>query len=74
MKEKKLPKRNSGSMFQDEEPLKKPGVKLSKEKRSRKPSIYDDLDEFDDFDDYKLDDDFDDDFYDDSIDDDEDLY
>ncbi|ASB50249.1 hypothetical protein [Alkalitalea saponilacus] len=72
MKTKRLPTRNSGGMFQDEESLKRPGVKLGKQKRSKKPSIYDEVDEFDD---YNLDDDLEDDFYNDPMDDeDEDLY
>jgi len=44
MKAKKLPKKNSGTLFQDEQTLSKPGVKLSKQKRFKKPSIYDSMD------------------------------
>ncbi len=68
MKGKKLPKKNSG-MYQDEEAIKKPGVKLSKEKRSKKLSIYD-VDDIDEIENYKIDDDLD--FY--VEDDDDDLY
>ncbi|HBG86678.1 MAG TPA: hypothetical protein DEG09_01565 [Marinilabiliaceae bacterium] len=73
MKGKKLPKKNSG-MFQDEESVNKPGVKLNKQRRSKKPSIYDEMDELDDddYDDnYDIDDD-EDDFYGDEEDEDED--
>ena len=73
MKGKKLPKKNSG-MFQDEESVNKPGVKLNKQRRSKKPSIYDEMDELDDNDDnddnYDIDDDGD--FYGDEEDEDED--
>lgn len=44
MKGKKLPKRNSG-MYEDENSFSKSGVKLSKQRRSKKPSIYDEMDE-----------------------------
>jgi hypothetical protein len=40
----KLPKRNSG-MYEDENSFSKSGVKLSKQRRSKKPSIYDEMDE-----------------------------
>jgi hypothetical protein len=69
MKGKKLPKKNSGSIFQDEEALKKSGVKLAKQKRSKKPSIYDELYEAEEYD---VDDEFDDLDETDSFDDDED--
>jgi hypothetical protein len=45
-------------MYQDEEAIKKPGVKLSKEKRSKKLSIYD-VDDIDEIEKYKIDDDLD---------------
>ncbi|GAO31340.1 hypothetical protein [Geofilum rubicundum] len=72
MKGKKLPNKNSG-IFQNEEALSKPGVKLMKQKRSRKPSIYDEMDEYDDFD-YRSDDDVNNLYDDDTIDNDEDYY
>lgn len=72
MKEKRLPKKNSGLFMQDEDSIKKPGVKLNKSKRSRKPSIYDEMDDdLDDFGYYSSDDSINDYLYDD---DDDDLY
>ncbi len=47
MKGKKLPKRNSG-MYEDEASFSQSGVKLGKQRRSKKPSIYDEMDEVDD--------------------------
>ena len=49
MKEKKLAKKKSGLFMQDEDAIKKPGVKLSKSKKSKKPSIYDEMDDLDEF-------------------------
>lgn len=72
MKGKKLPKKNSG-MFQDEDALGKPGVKLGKQKRSRKPSIYDEMDEMDEFD-YSSKSKVDDYYEDDIVEDEEDYY
>ena len=72
MKAKKLPNKNSG-MFQNEEALSKAGVKLVKQKRSQKPSIYDETDEYDNFD-YRSDDDVENLHDDDTIDEDEDYY
>ncbi len=71
MKEKKLPKKNSGIFTQDEDAIKKPGVKLSKSKRSKKPSIYDEMDDLDEFGGFNSEDSINDYLYDD---DDDDLY
>ncbi len=56
MKEKKLPKNNTGNFKQDEGEVKKPAGKLSQSKRAKKPSIYDDFDDIEDFIDYQPDD------------------
>jgi len=72
MKGKKLPKKNTG-LFKDEEALSKSGAKLFKQKRSRKPSIYDELDDYDDFN-FRMDDDVDDFYEDDTFDNNEDYY
>jgi len=71
MKEKKLPKKETGIFMQDEEVIKKPGVKLSKSKRSRKPSIYDEMDDLEEFGDFSSESSINDYLYDD---DDDDLY
>ena len=48
MKSKKLPNKIASNFASNDEEAKKNGVKLSKQKRSKKPSIYDDMDdEFD---------------------------
>ncbi|WP_026473021.1 hypothetical protein [Alkaliflexus imshenetskii] len=75
MKGKKLPKKNSGVLYQDEDTLRKSGVKLSKQKRSKKPSIYDEMDDVED--EYASDNDFDDYYENDMVnneDEDDDLY
>jgi hypothetical protein len=46
MKSKKLPKKNIGDFVSKDEAAKKPGVKLVSQKRSKKPSIYDEMDDF----------------------------
>lgn len=69
MKEKKLPKKETGIFMQDEEAIKKPGVKLSKSKRSRKPSIYDEMDDLEEFGDFSSDGSINDYLYDDDDDD-----
>ena len=46
MKSKKLPKKNIGDFVSKDEAAKKPGVKLVNQKRSKKPSIYDETDDF----------------------------
>lgn len=48
MKSKKLPKKHSNDFDAFEKP-KKSGAIASKSKRSKKPSIYDELDEMDEF-------------------------
>ena len=49
MKSKNLPKNNVSDFASNDDEVKKGGAKLSKSKRSKKPSIYDDMDrEFDD--------------------------
>lgn len=48
MKSKKLPKKHSTDFDAFEKP-KKSGANVLKNKRSRKPSIYDELDEMDEF-------------------------
>ncbi len=70
MKSKKLPKKNIGDFVSMDEGAKKSGVKLVKQKRSKKPSIYDELDEMDD---YEMNDDFDR-YRDEDLDDEDDLY
>lgn len=47
MKSKKLPKKHNADFDSFENPQK--SAKLKKNKRSRKPSIYDELDEMDEF-------------------------
>lgn len=69
MKEKKLPKKETGIFMQDEEAIKKPGVKLSKSKRSRKPSIYDEMDDLEEFGDFSSEGSINDYLYDDDDDD-----
>ena len=49
MKSKKLPKKSIGDFTAQDEAAKRPGVKLVKQKRAKKPSIYDELDEMDEF-------------------------
>lgn len=70
MKSKKLPKKIIGDFVSLDEGAKKSGVKLVKQKRSKKPSIYDELDEMDD---YEMNDDFDR-YRDEDLDDEDDLY
>ncbi len=48
MKSKKLPNKHNGEFDSFEKP-KKSGAALKKNKRSKKPSIYDELDEMDEF-------------------------
>jgi len=68
MKSKKLPKKTMSNFASNDEEAKKNGVKLSKQKRSKKPSIYDDDDEFDEYDAFVNDneEDFNNDYYDDN--------
>jgi len=70
MKSKKLPKKSIGDFVSMDEGAKKSGVKLVKQKRSKKPSIYDELDEMDDD---EMNDDFDR-YRDEDLDDEDDLY
>ena len=68
MKSKKLPKKNVSDFASKDEEANKSGAKLSKQKRSKKPSIYDDADgEFDDYDTFvnDNDEDFNNNYYDD---------
>lgn len=53
MKSKKLPKKHNNDFDAFEKP-KKSGANLSKSKRSKKPSIYDELDELEEMDDFVL--------------------
>lgn len=53
MKSRKLPKMHSDDFDAFEKP-KKSGAKVTKGKRSKKPSIYDELDELDEMDDFVL--------------------
>lgn len=72
MKSKKLPKKSIGDFTAQDEAAKRPGVKLVKQKRAKKPSIYDELDEMDEF---GNNDDFDDYLNEkDDLDDEDDLY
>ena len=48
MKSKKMPKRHKADFDSFEKPNKS-GAKVQKEKRSKKPSIYDELEEMDEF-------------------------
>ncbi len=77
MKSKKLPKKNTGNLAsQDDGPI-RPGVKLAKEKRSKKPSIYDERDDFETYNMYGEDDDYQDETdeaFDEDLDEDEDRY
>lgn len=49
MKSKKLPKKIIGDFASQDEVAKKSGVKLAKPKRSKKPSIYDEMDDLEYF-------------------------
>lgn len=49
MKSKKLPKKIIGDFASQDEVAKKSGVKLAKSKRSKKPSIYDEMDDLEYF-------------------------
>ena len=49
MKSKKLPKKHKADFDSFEKPKKSGAAKAKKDKRSRKPSIYDELDEMDEF-------------------------
>ncbi|MFO8001489.1 MAG: hypothetical protein R6U46_09605 [Marinilabilia sp.] len=55
MKSKNLPKKHSNDFDAFEKP-KKSGAKVKKDKRSKKPSIYDELDELDEMDEFVLND------------------
>lgn len=72
MKSKKLPKKNIGDFVSQDEAAKRPGVKLVKQKRSKKPSIYDEMDDFYDDELENEDEEFLDEIQD--LDDDDDLY
>jgi hypothetical protein len=45
MKAKKLPNKKIGDFVSQDEAAKRQGVKLVKQKRSKKPSIYDEMDD-----------------------------
>ncbi|MFW6043285.1 MAG: hypothetical protein ACOCPW_02910 [Marinilabiliaceae bacterium] len=53
MKSKKMPKKHKADFDSFEKPNKS-GAKVQKEKRSKKPSIYDELDELDEMDEFVL--------------------
>ena len=67
MKSKKLPNKNVSDFASKDEEAKKNGAKLSKQKRSKKPSIYDDADDMlNDYETFTHDDDFNNNYYDDN--------